>query len=116
VTPMTQPATTTATAAAPSAAELDAARLLLARLGVAPADLLNPEPDRAPAPTFAEYVPVVRDAVSSGTRRVYGSYWKRIVEHWGTRRLDEPTPSEIHQLADPGRQRSGTTLLRARGS
>ena len=97
---MTQSATTTATAAAPSAAELDAARLLLARLGVAPADLLRPEPDRAPAPTFAEYVPVVRDAVSSGTRRVYGSYWKRIVEHWGTRRLDEPTPSEIHQLAE----------------
>jgi hypothetical protein len=97
---MTQSATTTATAAAPSAAELDAARLLLARLGVAPADLLRPEPDRAPAPTFAEYVPLVRDAVSSGTRRVYGSYLKRIVEHWGTRRLDEPTPSEIHQLAE----------------
>jgi hypothetical protein len=57
---MTQSATTTATAAAPSAAELDAARLLLARLGVAPADLLRPEPDRAPAPTFAEYVPVAR--------------------------------------------------------
>ena len=37
--------------------------------------------------------------VSSGTRRVYGTYWKRIIEHWGTRRLDEPTPSEIHQLA-----------------
>jgi integrase/recombinase XerC len=31
---------------------------------------------------------------------VYGSYWNRIVEHWGTRRLDEPTPSEIHQLAE----------------
>ena len=38
--------------------------------------------------------------VSSGTRRVYGTYWKRIIEHWGTRRLDEPTPSEIHQLAE----------------
>jgi integrase/recombinase XerC len=90
----------TTTAAAPSAAELDAARLLLARLGVSPADLLNTEPDRAPAPTFAEYVPVVHAAVSSGTRRVYGSYWQRIVEHWGTRRLDEPTPTEIHQLAE----------------
>jgi integrase/recombinase XerC len=31
---------------------------------------------------------------------VYGSYWNRIVEHWGTRRLDEPTPSEIHHLAE----------------
>jgi hypothetical protein len=31
---------------------------------------------------------------------VYGSYWNRINERWGTRRLDEPTPSEINQLAE----------------
>ena len=49
-------------------------------------------------PTFAEYVPAVSAAVTAGTRRAYGSYWNRIVEHWGTRRLDEPTPSEIRQL------------------
>ena len=85
---------------APTAADLDAARLLLARLGVSPADLLIAVPDRAPAPTFAEYVPVIRAAVGAGTRRVYGSYWNRITEHWGTRRLDEPTPSEIQQLAE----------------
>jgi integrase/recombinase XerC len=84
----------------PTAADLDAARLLLARLGVAPTDLLAATPDRAPAPTFIEYIPVVRAAVSNGTRRVYGSYWNRIAEHWGTRRLDEPTPSEINQLAE----------------
>ena len=53
-----------------------------------------------PAPTFAEYIAVVRAAVTDGTRRVYGSYWNRIVEHWGSRRLDEPTPSEINQLAE----------------
>jgi integrase/recombinase XerC len=85
---------------APSVADLDAARLLLARLGVCPADLLVAVEERAPAPTFAEYIPVVRAAVAEGTRRVYGSYWNRIVEHWGTRRLDEPTPSEVHQLAE----------------
>ena len=85
---------------APSAADLDAARLLLARLGVSPADLLIATTDRTPAPTFAEYIPIVQAAVSSGTRRVYGSYWNRIVEHWGTRRLDEPTPSETHHLAE----------------
>src|SRR4051812_12110236 len=85
---------------APSGADLDAARLLLARLGVSPTDLLTATSGRAPAPTFAEYVPVVQAAVSSGTRRVYGSYWNRIVKHWGTRRLDEPTPSEIHHLAE----------------
>ena len=49
-------------------------------------------------PTFAEYVPVVSATVSAGTRRAYGSYWNRVTEHWGSRRLDEPTPSEIRQL------------------
>ena len=53
-------------------------------------------------PTFAEYVPVVSAAVSAGTRRAYGSYWNRIVEHWGARRLDEPTPSEIPAADDLG--------------
>src|SRR5436309_13523741 len=80
-------------------AELDAARLLLERLGVSPADLLRESEIRPPAPTFAEYVPLVSEAVSDGTRRVYGSYWNRLLEHWGTRRLDEPRPSEIEQLA-----------------
>ena len=41
---------------------------------------------------------MVSAALSAGTRRAYGSYWNRIVEHWGDRRLDEPTPSEIRQL------------------
>ncbi|MEU4382596.1 tyrosine-type recombinase/integrase [Micromonospora echinofusca] len=81
-------------------AELDAARLLLARMGISPADLVDAASDRPPAPTFAEYVPVVAAAVSDGTRRAYGSYWKRVLEHWGQRRLDEPTPSEIERLAE----------------
>jgi hypothetical protein len=60
-------------------------------------------PGRGPAartrvPTFAEYVSVVSAAVSAGTRRAYGSYWNRVVEHWGGRSLDEPTASEIRQL------------------
>ena len=83
----------------PGQAEVDAARLLLARLGLSPADLVQGFPSRPPAPTFAEYIPVVSAAVSDGTRRVYGSYWNRIVEHWGDRRLDEPSPSQIEQLA-----------------
>jgi hypothetical protein len=39
----------------PNAADLDAARLLLDRLGVSPADLLASRSERAPVPTFAEY-------------------------------------------------------------
>jgi hypothetical protein len=39
----------------------------------------------------------VSATVTDGTRKAYGSYWNRVVEQWGTRRLDEPTPSEIKQ-------------------
>ncbi|GIH16156.1 tyrosine-type recombinase/integrase [Rugosimonospora africana] len=85
-------------ATAASRPELEAARLLLERMGISPADLLGVRPARPAAPTFAEYVPVVAAAVSAGTRRAYGSYWNRIVEAWGERRIDEPRPSEIEQL------------------
>ncbi|WP_230394137.1 MDR/zinc-dependent alcohol dehydrogenase-like family protein [Plantactinospora alkalitolerans] len=78
--------------------ELEAARLLLERMGISPADLLEVRPARPPAPTFAEYVPVVAAAVSPGTRRAYGTYWNRVVQAWGDRRIDEPLPSEIEQL------------------
>jgi site-specific recombinase XerD len=81
-------------------AELDAARLILARMGISPADLLRGASIRPSAPTFAEYVPIVSNAVSDSSRRAYSSYWKKIVEHWGERRLDEPTPSEVKQLAE----------------
>src|SRR5689334_22672080 len=80
--------------------ELDAARLMLARMGIAPADLITGATGRPPAPTFAEYVPVVSAAASEASRRAYPSYWKKIVKQWGERRLDEPTPSEVKQLGE----------------
>jgi integrase/recombinase XerC len=53
----------------------------------------------SPTPAVpAGYVPVVTDGVGEGTRRMYGSYWNRIVEAWGERQLDEPTPSDVAQL------------------
>jgi integrase/recombinase XerC len=91
----TQPPTSAATSA-----ELDAARLLLARMGLSAENLLTTPVTRPPAPTFTEYIPIVSAAVTDGTRRVYGSYWNRIDEHWGDRHLDEPTPSEIKQLIE----------------
>jgi site-specific recombinase XerD len=91
VTPATQPAGS-------QQAAVEAALVLLERMGLSLADLVAAPRDRAVMPTFAEYVPVVSAAVTAGTRRAYGSYWNRIVEHWGTRRLDEPTPSEVRQL------------------
>ena len=79
-------------------AAVEAALVLLERMGLSPADLAGVPHARRPVPTFAEYVPVVSAAVSDGTRRAYGSYWNRVIEQWGGRRLDEPTPSEIRQL------------------
>ena len=79
-------------------AVVQAALLLLERMGLSPADLAALPQNRRPVPTFAEYVPVVSAAVTAGTRRAYGSYWNRIVPHWGARHLDDVTPSEIRQL------------------
>lgn len=84
--------------AAPGQAVVDAAMLVLERMGLTPADLLAAPAARPTAPTFAEYIPVVSALVSDGCRRAYGSYWNRVVEQWGDRRIDEPTPSEIRQL------------------
>ena len=92
------PAQTAAGRAEPE--EVEAARLLLARVGGSPADLLRPAAPRAAVPRFAAYVPVVAEGVGAGTRRVYGSYWNRIIEQWGERRLDEPTPSDVARLVE----------------
>ena len=72
-------------------AVVEATLVLLERMGLTPADLTVVPQARTRVPTFAEYVPVVSAAVSAGTRRAYGSYWNRVIEHWGARRLDEPT-------------------------
>src|SRR6185437_4787672 len=84
--------------AAPGQAVVDAALLVLERMGLTPADLLAAPAARPAAPTFAEYIPVVSALVSGGCRKAYGSYWNRVVEQWGSRRIDEPSPSEIRQL------------------
>jgi integrase/recombinase XerC len=47
-----------------SAAELEAARMLLVRMGITPEDLLRAAaPARAAAPTFAEYVDTLLEAI-----------------------------------------------------
>ena len=79
-------------------AVVDAALLMLRQMGLSPDDLAAAPATRPAVPTFAEYVPVVSGAVTAGTRRAYGSYWNRVLEHWGERRLDEIAPSEIRQL------------------
>src|SRR2546430_3787460 len=92
-----------ARSAAPGQAVVDAALLLLERMGLTPADLLATPKTRPLAPTFTEYIPLVSALVSDGCRKAYGSYWKPVVDRWDSRRIDEPTPSEIRQLVQHGR-------------
>ncbi|HLL66416.1 MAG TPA: site-specific integrase [Micromonosporaceae bacterium] len=84
--------------------ELEAARIILARMGITPEQLLDAATGAArppkTIPTFTEYIDRVADAVTPGSRRVYSPYWKRVADTWGERRLDEPTPLEITRLAE----------------
>ena len=91
-------------------------RLLLDRMGVTPEQLLGvaQATPLTTVPTFAEYIDRVQDAVTPGTRKVYMSYWNRVRDTWGERRLDEITPLEITQFAQ--RVRADAVLRRnARG-
>lgn len=82
-------------------AQLETLRRLLKQLGVTPEQLLaDATAASVVVPTFGEYVWQVAEAVSPGTRRVYSSYRHRICQHWGTRRITEPTPLEIKRLAE----------------
>lgn len=81
-------------------AHLEAARLLLSRLGITPEELLGAPAPQLTMPTVGEYISRVADSVPDGTRRVYETYWRRVAEVWGHRRIDEPTPLEIQHLAE----------------
>lgn len=93
--------------------EVDAALVLLAKLGVTAADLIAGAAATHPVvPTFAEFVPQVAATVTPGTLKAYGSYWNRVVQEWGTRRLDEPNPLQIERL---GKQIRAERVIRRNG-
>ncbi|WP_432854890.1 tyrosine-type recombinase/integrase [Amycolatopsis sp. CA-161197] len=99
--------------------DLEAARLLLSRLGVDPADLISAgrqEPgsatvgkDERPMPTIREWIPVVAGLVSPSTAASYGSYWNKAEAAWGDRAMDTITASEIKALSEVARS---TALVR----
>jgi integrase len=89
-------------------------RLLLDRLGITPEEILSITPHARQVPTFDEYIDRVTQAVSDGTRRVYSTYWRKISAAWGSRRLDEPTPLQIAQLAERIKN-NATTRRNSRG-
>ena len=74
--------------------------MLLEKMGVDPADLLHTSAISSQAPAFADYIPRVSGAVSAGTRRVYGTYWNRVIRAWGARPITSVTPLEISRLAE----------------
>ena len=91
--------TTPNSSATSQQAAVEAALVVLKSMGLSLDDLTAAPGQRPAVPTFAEYVPVVSAQVTAGTLRAYGSYSKRVVDKWGARRLDEPTPSEVKQFA-----------------
>jgi integrase/recombinase XerC len=80
--------------------EIEAARMLLEKMGISPADLLRASAAPQEVPAFADYIPSVSEAVSAGTRRVYSTYWNRVIQTWGARPITSVTPLEISQLAE----------------
>ena len=83
------------------AADLELVDALLDRLGLLPENGRRGDNRRPqPAPTFDEYVEQVSAAATAGTRRVYGTYWKRIRDAWGSRRLDDVTALEIRAFVE----------------
>ncbi|WIX76898.1 hypothetical protein QRX50_36560 [Amycolatopsis carbonis] len=78
--------------------DLEAARLLLSRLGVDPADLVitapaEAAPEQWPMPTIREWIPVVAGLVSPSTAASYGSYWNKAEAEWGDRRMARSRPA-----------------------
>ena len=104
--------TTPTSPAASQQAAVDAALLILERMGLSPDDLAAAPRQRPTVPTFADYVPVVSAAVTDSTRKAYGSYRNRVTEQWGARRLDEPTPSEIRRVTNSFPRRGDSWLKR----
>jgi site-specific recombinase XerC len=97
-----------ATSGSFTTAEMEVARTLLARMGFTPEQLLEAAPRNTTLPTFDEYISRVSQAVSGGTRRVYDTYWRQVLEVWGGRRINEPTALEIKQFAERTKCRAVT--------
>jgi hypothetical protein len=81
-------------------AELEAARLLLSKMGISPDELVGTPAPSVPAPTFSEYVPGLVETVSPGSRKTHLTHWNRLVERWPNRPITEPTVTELESLRE----------------
>lgn len=85
-----------------TAGEIEAARLLLSRLGLRAEDLLGDAGtgENRAVPTFADYIRRIQSACPAGTLRTYLPYWRRVATSWGDRPITEPSPLEIRELVE----------------
>ncbi|MEU7925063.1 site-specific integrase [Micromonospora sp. NPDC049107] len=90
----------------PSSGELDAARLLLDRLGVTAEQLLSTPGPEVAMPTFDTFIDRASAAISVGALKVYQPYFKKIRKEWGQRLIDEPTGLEIQRFAEQARSQA----------
>ncbi|NUT53075.1 MAG: site-specific integrase [Saccharothrix sp.] len=67
-------------------------------MGVEPEDLREAVGERVPVPTYAEVLPAVAKAVPEKSRTAYGTYWGRIEDRWGDRRVDTTTVADVVAL------------------
>ncbi|MFB7716229.1 tyrosine-type recombinase/integrase [Nocardia sp. NPDC056100] len=85
-----------------STGNIEAAMLLIDRLGVSIDDLRSAAMEKRPVPTFGEYIPVIYNAMpATATRDTYMCYWTKL---WPDKRLDEPTVTELKTLIEEARQ------------
>lgn len=89
--------------ARPDPGDVAMALRMLEKFDLRPEDLIEGAVARV-VPTFAQVDPLMRERVPGPSRRIYGTYWDRIVAAWGDRRLDEPTVSEAQELLEHARE------------
>lgn len=80
--------------------DLAAARHLLERMNLTPADLAGD----VVGPTFAELVPEVVKAMPAGSRRTYRGYLDRLVAEWGPCRLHEFDAGDVTRFLEGVRE------------
>ncbi|MGA6205494.1 tyrosine-type recombinase/integrase [Nocardia testacea] len=69
----------------------------------------NLSPQHTPTPaeaTFDQFIPHILATESAAQQECYGAYWRLLLTEWGSRRLADPTPTEILQLMNQYKARA----------
>ncbi|WP_329408021.1 site-specific integrase [Nocardia vinacea] len=75
---------------------IEATRILLSQIGIAPADLLT---DPHTAPTFGDVIPKLRATLTPGTLRTYNTHLNHLENTWHDRQLDTVTKADLDEKA-----------------